>query len=733
MSDPKGFSTEVDAVTMEVVRMRLENIVSEMSVSMMRSSGSPVITEAGDFNTALFDADGRLFAYSDYVQFHIGSAAIAVANLLKTIDPNEMREGDAFISNDPHTAGSTHPPDISVITPVFFEGKLVAFAQSQAHFLDIGGMTAGGFAPAAYDCFAEAIRLPPGVKILDGGKIVDSVRRILTNNVRLPVLLWNDVRSLIASNNVGVRRLVETISEVGVEEFSRVTEHAFNVAEAVVRQRLAKLPDGTYEAVEWQEHNGHVDELFEIRCQMIIQGDSVTFDFTGSCVQTDGFVNCSLGSTTGALASAAVPILAWDLPLNAGVLAPITIIAPSGSIVNAAPPAPVSNGHLEVGGRVSRVVTRLLNMAYERSPDSELRSRTQGCWSEAWTGGISAGIRDGGEFFVLFNMDGSAIGSGAQSQSDGLDCAGLMTQVGNILPDVEMNELLYPVLYLWKRLDPESSGAGQYRGGLGVDFAWTLHGCSGVSQAVFAPCARLPALGYGGGYPGGGTSQLVYRRADLESALAGGPLHPRGDGADAVVDELELTAQDIPISHGDVFRQRMSGGGGHGDPLLRDEQSAFDDLQGGFITIQAASDAYGLVLADDGLNIDWDATTARRAELRRARLSNAPSAEITDRAAGDGDGAKPLSHYAVLRNGQSCCRMCGGQIGTASAWRSSAKVTYSCASVHLGARGTRTRAQRDDQEVLLEEAFCPHCATALEVTMVARPATTPSPSLKAAE
>ena len=194
---------DYDPVTLEVIRMRLDAIVDEMAIAMMRSSGSPVITEAGDCNTALFDAEGRIYAYSNYVQFHIGSATVALRGLLDAVALEDMEPGDAFISNDSHTAGSTHPPDVSVITPIFHDGRVVAFAQSQAHLLDIGGMNPGGFAPSAVDCFAEALRMPPGVKCYERGEPVESVRRMIVNNVRLPIIFWNDVRSLVASNNTG--------------------------------------------------------------------------------------------------------------------------------------------------------------------------------------------------------------------------------------------------------------------------------------------------------------------------------------------------------------------------------------------------------------------------------------------------------------------------------------------------------------------------------------------------
>ena len=233
-----------------------------------------------------------------------------------------MEEGDAFISNDSHTAGSTHPPDVSVITPIFHDGSVVAFAQSQAHLLDIGGMNPGGFAPSAVDCFAEALRMPPGVKCMERGRPVESVRRMITNNVRLPVIFWNDVRSLIASNNTGAKRLQATLEEFGVNEFRHYADRALAAAADVVAARIADLPDGTYEATEWQEGDGKVDDLLPIRCRMTVAGDRLTFDFSASSPQTDGFTNCSYGALVGSVATGLNPVLGWDLPFNQGCCGP---------------------------------------------------------------------------------------------------------------------------------------------------------------------------------------------------------------------------------------------------------------------------------------------------------------------------------------------------------------------------------------------------------------------------
>src|SRR5919197_1395265 len=189
---------DYDPVTLEVLRMRLDNIVEEMGIAMIRSSGSPVITEARDYNTALFDAEGNILSFSDAVLLHIGSAAVAVKALIETVD--EFAPGDAYICNDPHTAGATHPPDTNVISPIFDDGRLVGFAQSQAHLLDTGGMAPGGFAPAAYDCFGEALRMGAGGKLYENGEPIEYVKRLILNNIRVPVPYWNDVRSLVASN-----------------------------------------------------------------------------------------------------------------------------------------------------------------------------------------------------------------------------------------------------------------------------------------------------------------------------------------------------------------------------------------------------------------------------------------------------------------------------------------------------------------------------------------------------
>ncbi|TKG72573.1 hydantoinase B/oxoprolinase family protein [Prauserella endophytica] len=699
---PDGF----DPVTLEVIRMRLDSIVEEMGIAMIRSSGSPVITEAGDFNTALFDPTGRIYAYSDYVQFHIGSGSVAVQNLVKAIEGEPLAPGDAFICNDPHTAGASHPPDTNVISPIFHGDELIGWAQSQAHLVDVGGMTPGGFAPGAHDCYAEALRLPPGVKIFERGEPVEWVRRILLNNVRVPALFWNDVRSLVASNNTGIRRLLGTIDEFGLEQFRDYTRLSFQLAEQVVRDRISRIPDGTYTAEEWTEHNGHVDELYRVACTMTKRDDQITFDFTGSSEQTDGFVNCSYGALVGSVATAIVPILAWDVPFNEGVMTAFDIVAEPGSIVNPRPPAPISNGHLTTGARVSRVVTKLMNEACRGSGDDTVRDRTQGVWGDSWTGGISAGTTDGGEYFVLFNMDGGGMGAGAQPDRDGLDCAGMMTQVNNMLPDVEMNEMLYPVLYLWKQLNIDSAGHGAHRGGLGLRFAWTLHGAQEVTQTVFAPNAQVVADGFGGGLPGGGSGHEVWRRTDVARLLTEGRVPTRDTLSAEERQLLEINQQSVAIHAGDVLVQWIAGGGGYGDPLLRDPQLVAADVRDGYVTAETARRTYGVVVADG--TADEAATRRARAALRQERLGgDTPTQPVPP--------TSPARSSAPRRDADGWyVPASGARLGTGEDWRAEARRLTHVAADRLAEHGVRVRPRTEGRRVLIDEFYSPSCGTLLE-------------------
>lgn len=708
-----------DSVTLEVIRIRLENIVEEMGIAMIRSSGSPVITEARDYNTALFDAEGRFFSYSDAVQVHIGSGGVAVGNLIAAIGLNKFRPGDVFISNDPHTAGSSHLPDTTVITPIFRNDLLVGFAQSQAHLVDVGGVSPGGLAPAATDCFSEGLRIPPGVKIFDGGQEVDSVRRLIANNVRVPDLVWNDIRSMVASNTTGSRRLLDAITEFGFEAFREYTALSFTLAEEVLRSRISDLPNGVYQGKEWVEGNGHDNNLYSVQCKMTIADDSVAFDFDGSSPQAEGYINCSYGALVGSVASAIVPVLGWDVPFNDGVMTPFDIKAPEGTVVNPAPPAPVGNGHMTTGIRATRLVVRLLNEACVRSDNPLLAQRVQGEWGDSFTGCISSGLTvDTGDFFVWFNMDGGGTGTGAQLVRDGHDSAGAMTQVGNMLPDVEMNEMLYPALYLWKRLATNSGGAGASRGGMGLDYAWTLWGADAATETLWSPVSALPPWGFAGGYPGGGGGFEFQTGTNVEELFEEGQYPAQSSLRARRVELQDVNAQMVPLMRGDVFRSWIAGGGGIGDPLLRRDEFVAADVRDGYVSAECAKDVYGVIM--DGHHADHAATAAQRKELRGKRLKAHGITEEPE----DVQQIEDLLAAQLVPNhgedGQWHCPACAHMLGGSADWRDDALVASYTASDRLNEVGGTARARHGAPEhITLSEFICAGCGTQLaaEVTL----------------
>ncbi|WP_394378951.1 hydantoinase B/oxoprolinase family protein [Saccharopolyspora spinosa] len=294
---------------------------------------------------------------------------------------------------------------------------------------------------------------------------------------------------------------------------------------------------------------------------------------------------------------------------------------------------------------------------------------------------------------------------GAQPDRDGLDCAGMMTQVNNMLPDVEMNEMLYPVLYLWKQLNTESAGHGAHRGGLGLRFAWTLHGAGEVTQTVFAPNAQVVADGFGGGLPGGGSGHEVWRQTDVARLLADG-LVPAPDTLSVADRELlEINQQSVMVRAGDVFVQWIAGGGGYGDPLLRAPQLVAADVRDGYVTGETAQRTYGVIVTDG--TVDEAATRRARTEMRQERLGSTPAQQVPPNS--------PAGSSAPRRDaGGWYVPASGARLGTGEDWRGEArKVTY-VAAERLAGYGVRVRPRTEGRRVLIDEFYSPSCGTLLE-------------------
>jgi N-methylhydantoinase B len=315
----------------------------------------------------------------------------------------------------------------------------VAWCWSEAHVNDFGGFAPGSLAPMATETYGEALRLP-GVKIVSQGKVIDDIWRIIETNIRVPDIVLGDIRCFIAACNRCDDRINALVAEYGLDTYKHYIDVAKDLAEQAVRNRIKELPNGVYSAVEYEEHNGHTNDIYPVRCTMTVHDETMIFDLTESAPQTDGFVNCSAAITLGCVASPLLMSLFPDLPINQGTLRPIEVKTKPGTICDVVMPAPVSSGHLETGLRVCRVVTRLLGEVQSASSDPFIRDHVMATWQDSWCAGFFYAPDENGALVPFPDMNGGSGGAGAQPVGDGMDVGGALAQPQNSLPDIEINE-----------------------------------------------------------------------------------------------------------------------------------------------------------------------------------------------------------------------------------------------------------------------------------------------------
>ena len=410
-----------------------------------------------------------------------------------------------------------------MLTPIFYDGAIVNWVWTAAHMYDIGGISPGSFSPQVLDTYGEGLMIPP-LKIMKEGVVNDDLRQIIEANSRLGTAVFNDIRCLVATNNVAIERIHEAIEYYGLETYRLYSNVIGVLSERAFRERIARIPDGTWRTVDWMEHDGHEHALYEVQCALTVEGDGIVLDFEGSAPQAPGLVNCGPGGLLGNIMSPIVQMLCHDLQINFGLIHPIDIRAPEGTVANATEPAATGYGHLDAGYKISKMVTELLSQACQASDDPWLRGRALGQWNDSWSIETWGGIDQYGKRFAWLNMDGGGFGGGAFSVHDGMDVAGDLTSVGNAIPDIEWTEQLYPALHLWRRLEPNSGGPGTYRGGGGLDLAWTMWQApvDEFTGTVVMAMFSIPSRGHDGGWPGSSSRIQQLRATDVHAQLADG-------------------------------------------------------------------------------------------------------------------------------------------------------------------------------------------------------------------
>lgn len=443
----------MDPVTLEIFKSLYTSVAEEMGVSLRRTAFSPNIKERRDYSCAVFDRRGRLIAQGDHMPVHLGSMPLSVK---AAIEQCEMRAGDVVILNDPY-AGGTHLPDVTLVAPVHDAGgTLLFYVADRAHHADIGGATPGSMGKAT-EIYQEGIRIPP-IHLMRAGKVDEGLLRLLMANVRVNEERRGDLAAQLGALRVGGGRLLESVERYGFDECDEYARHLIDYTARMMRHTLAALPDGIYQAEDFLDDDGETDTPVRIRVTVGIRGDEATVDFTGSAAQVRGPINAVEAITVSAVYYVFRCLIAGEVPASAGVLEPLKVTAPRGTVVNATPPAPVAGGNVETS---QRIVDTLLKALSQAAPHL-IPAASQGTMNNLTIGGWDAAR--GREFAYYETVAG---GLGARPTADGLSA--VHTHMTNSLnTPVEALEFAYPLRVLRYAVRRNSGGAGLHCGGDGV-------------------------------------------------------------------------------------------------------------------------------------------------------------------------------------------------------------------------------------------------------------------------
>jgi N-methylhydantoinase B len=547
-------SGSFDPTTLEIYRALYTSVAEEMGIALRRTAFSPNIKERRDYSCAVFDADGRVIAQGDHMPVHLGSMPMAVAAALREMT---LAPGDVVALNDPF-AGGTHLPDVTLVAGVFKEvgsgqsavggrkksadrsphaahSRLPAanfplfYVANRAHHADIGGATPGSMGMAT-DIYGEGLRIPP-VRIVSGGIVCQDIMRLLLSNVRASEERRADFDAQIGALQTGATRLLEIVERRGALDALRYASHLIDYSARMMRRTIAAIPDGVYEASDVLDDDGVSDAEVLVRVRITIKGARAQVDFQGSAPQVAGPLNAVEAITVSAVAYAFRCLIETDVPASAGLMLPVEVKAPPGSVVNALPPASVAGGNVETSQRIVDVLFKAL----ARALPSKIPAASQGTMNNLTIGGHDPRTRK--EFAYYETVAG---GMGARPALDGLSA--VHTHMTNSLnTPVEALEYAYPLRVRTYRIRKGSGGEGKHRGGDGV--RREIETLTPAQVSLLADRRRAAPYGLQGGEAG-----KVGRDAIVQHGSSR-PIASKGSWK---------------LSAGDRIRVETPGGGGYG-------------------------------------------------------------------------------------------------------------------------------------------------------------------------
>jgi N-methylhydantoinase B len=562
-----------DPITFEVIRNALVAATDEMVLTLRRSAYSTNIKTRSDFSCAFFDAKLQPVAQGFSQPVHLGSMVEQVPKAIRAYGPERLGPGDAIVTNDPHPCG-VHLNDVSLVSPVHVDGRLLGYVANLAHHVDVGGGAPASIG-AFREVFQEGVIIPP-VRLVAGGQLVDDVFRLLLAQIRSKHETAGDLRAQVAANATGVRRAQALAERHGAATLAAAMEELLAYTERRTLAELAALPHGVYEGEGTVDNDGYTDEPVRLRVRVELAADGVRFDLTGSDAQRRAPVNSTFAQTFSACAYAVKCLVDPDLPVNDGFYRRVHVEAPAGSVTNCVWPAPVVGGW-ETQTRLVDVIFRALLPAF---PD-RLPAGTKAMMCQAGFGSLDLAAGRYTCFYETF-----AGGYGARAASDGPDAVQTHGQNTENAP-VEETELNYPVRVDRLALVEDSEGAGRHRGGLGLrkDYRFDLH-------TTFTLLADRDRAGPWGAYGGHDAppARYVHVRDGLETPLA--------------------SKATVELEPGDVISIRTCGGGGYGPPEEREPERVLRDVLEGKVSPARARDVYRVAVT--GGVVDEAATRALR-------------------------------------------------------------------------------------------------------------------------
>jgi N-methylhydantoinase B len=573
--------TALDPVTLAILKGRLEQIADEMDATLYRSAFNPIIAEAHDACHGLYHAEtgATLVQGTTGLPIFVGVMAFAVKAIIdKVAREGGLEPGDIFLFNDPYEGG-THLNDFRLVRPIFRKGRLFCWLASVGHWLDIGGNAPGGFNAKATESLQEGVRIPP-VKLAVRGKLNEDIVAILSANSRVPQSNYGDLAGQLNALDLGEKRLSKVLDEYGEERVTAAMDAFLSRAETLMRENIAKLPDGDYSFEDYLDNDGITDKTLTIALDLTIQGDRMTLDFSRSSPPCDGPLNIAR-STAVACCYVALKHIFTDVPANAGCLAPIDFVIPDTTLLGVSWPKPV--------GGYTETILRIIGVVFGATAKAAPQLATAAPFGTINALSL-AGYRPNGRRWVMFSFFGG--GLGGNPETDGLNHGNNPISMATI-PPAEILEASYPVLFTQWALRPDSAGAGLHRGGLGAIYEIETLGPAGADVFLLGERGRHAPFGVNGGGPAA-LNKFSWQTDSGEERPA-----------------LSSKVADVKVRSGQRVRLETPGGGGWGDPLARPATLVARDVRFGYISAICARRDYKIVVTPDG-EIDGATTEALR-------------------------------------------------------------------------------------------------------------------------